>query len=242
MNERIWIMGASDGIGAALARRYAARGAQLILSARREQALHDVAADCPGAHIIAADVTQRSSLAAAAAEIAQGGPLDRAMTLAASYDPSQVMTADPERAAQIITVNLTGTLNFTQIAQPLLRQGGQLALTGSAAGYVGLPQGQIYSATKAGIINLAESLRAELAGETDIRLISPGFVESRMTAMNDFDMPFIVSAERAAAIIIRGLDRRGFEASFPRRLIWPLKALRVMPAAIRLALTKRLVR
>lgn len=242
MTERIWIMGASDGIGAELARAYARRGAALILSARRAEALQDVAADCPGAQVVPADIADRQSLAAAAEIIAAGGKLDRAITLAGLYAPGKAMEADPEQAAQIVTVNLTGTLNFVQLAQPLLRRHGQLALTGSVAGYVGLPQGQIYSATKAGIINLAETLRAELAGQTDVRIINPGFVDSRMTRLNEFDMPFIIQPDQAAAAILRGLDRKGFEIHFPRRLTLALKLLRLLPYWALIPITKRLVR
>lgn len=241
MPERIWIMGASDGIGAALAQRYADQGAQVILSARRAEALEQVAQRCAGAQIVPADVTDRASLTRAAEEIAQGGPLDRAITLAALYDPGKAMDADPDTAARIVTVNLTGTFHFVQIAAPLLRHGGQLALTGSVAGYIGLPQGQIYSATKAGVANMAETLRAELTESHDVRLISPGFVDTRMTRENSFDMPFIVTPAQAAIAIERGLSRRGFEVHFPKRLTLALKLLRVLPYGVSLWLTKRLV-
>lgn len=242
MPERIWIMGASDGIGAALARTYAAQGARLVLSARREEALQAVAAECPGAEIVTADVADRASLSAAAETIAAGGPLDRAITLAALYDPGKALEADPEDAARIVTVNLTGAFNFAQLAEPLLRPGGQLVLTGSVAGYVGLPQGQIYSASKAGVINLAETLRAELAGRADVRLISPGFVDTRMTKRNPFDMPFIITPERAAEAIRRGLARRGFEVHFPWQLTRTLKLLQLLPYWAVFPLTRRLLR
>ena len=110
------------------------------------------------------------------------------------------------------------------------------------AGYVGLPQGQIYSAIKAGVINLAESLRAELAPEVDVRLISPGFVDTRLTQKNDFDMPALIQPEDAAAAIVKGLDKGGFELHFPRRLTLPLKFLRALPYGLALRLTRRLVR
>lgn len=240
--ERIWIMGASDGIGADVARLYSARGAQVILSARRAEALEKVAQDCTGAQIIPADVADRASLVAAADRIKQDGPLDRAITLAAIYDPAKVMQADPEQAAKIVSVNLMGAFNFAQIANDLLRQGGQLALTGSVAGYVGLPQGQIYSATKAGVINLAESLRAELSETRDVRVINPGFVDTSMTQKNDFDMPFIIRTDQAAVAILRGLDGRRFEVHFPKRLTLLTKFLRALPYWAALAITKRLVR
>jgi NAD(P)-dependent dehydrogenase (short-subunit alcohol dehydrogenase family) len=238
---RIWIMGASDGIGAALARALAAQGARLILSARSEGRVQALAAEL-GAEAIAADVADSASLQTAADRIAMSGPLDRAITLAAIYDPGRVMAVDPALAAQIVTVNLTGSFNFVRAAVPLLRPGGQLALTGSVAGYVGLPQGQIYSATKAGVINLAESLRAELAPRVDVRLICPGFVATRLTEKNDFAMPGLLQPEQAAQTILAGLDGRGFEIHFPRRLTWPLKLLRALPYGLALPLTRRFAR
>lgn len=241
MSERIWIMGASDGIGAALARAWAARGARLILSARSEDKLTALADELGGAEVVACDVIDRDSLKDAASRIGAGGPLDRAITLAALYDPGKVMEIDPQRAAQIVTVNLAGCFTFVRTAVPLLKPGGQLALTGSVAGYVGLPQGQIYSATKAGVINLAESLRVELAPDVDVRLVSPGFVDTRLTEKNAFEMPALMQPEDAAEAIIKGLDRGGFEVHFPRRLTLSLKLLRLLPYGLALRLTRRLV-
>lgn len=242
MSERIWIMGASDGIGAALARLWAATGADVILSARSADRLVDLARELGGAQVLPCDVTDRDSLTATARQIDAGGKLDRAITLAALYDPGKVVELDPDQASRIIAVNLTGSFNFARAAVPLLRQGGQLALTGSVAGYIGLPQGQIYSATKAGVINLAESLRAELANDVDVRLISPGFVDTRLTQKNDFDMPALMQPAAAAEAILNGLDKGGFEVHFPRRLTLPLKLLRALPYGLALRLTKRLIR
>ncbi|SDE01049.1 Short-chain dehydrogenase [Paracoccus isoporae] len=242
MTDRIWIMGASDGIGAALARAWAQRGAKLILSARSQDRLEELAAEIGGAQVVPCDVTDRDSLARAAQDIAAGGKLDRAVTLAALYDPGKVMEIDPDRAAQIVSVNLTGCFNFARAAVPLLRKGGQLALTGSVAGYVGLPQGQIYSATKAGVINLAETMRAELAPDVDVRLISPGFVDTRLTEKNDFEMPALMQPGDAADAIVKGLDGGGFELHFPRRLTRSLKLLRTLPYPLAMRLTRRLVK
>lgn len=241
--ELIWIIGASDGIGAALARIWAERGARLILSARNVVALQKLASDLGTQHhVMALDVGDRASLDAAAREIARLGPLSRVVHLAALYDPGRIETLDPEIAARIVNVNLTGSFHIAQIAPKLLREGGQLALCGSAAGNIGLPQGQIYSATKAGVINLAESLRAELAGRVDVRLISPGFVDTRLTQRNDFKMPALLTAQEAARAIIKGLNRRGFEIHFPRRLTLVLKLLRALPYWAALPLTGRLTK
>lgn len=241
--QTIWIIGASDGIGAALAREWAARGARLILSARSAGRLKDLAATLGPDHVaLPLDVGDRASLDSAAERVAQIGPLDRVVHLAAMYDPGKIAVLDPETAAQIVSVNLTGSFHVAQIAPRLLRPGGQLALCGSVAGYVGLPRGQIYSATKAGVINLAQSLRAEMAGRLDVRLISPGFVDTRLTRRNDFTMPAMVTPQTAARAIITGLDTRRFEVHFPRRLTYALKLLGVLPYWAALPLTGRLAR
>jgi len=188
--ETIWIIGASDGIGAALAREYARRGARLVLSARSEGRLEALAESLGPDHVaMPVDVSDRESVEAAADRIALLMRVDRVINLAAIYDPGKTTEIDPEMAAKIVQVNLTGTFNVAQVAARVLRHGGQLAFPGRVAGYIGLPQGQIYSATTAGVINLAESLRVELKGRIDVRLISPGFVDTRLTGKNDFTMP-----------------------------------------------------
>ena len=241
--ETIWIIGASEGIGAALARAYAAQGARLILSARSANRLTELKERLEGDHLVVPlDVGDRASVNAAAAQIAGLGPLDRVIHLAALYDPGKIAEIDPDTAAKIVDVNLTGSFHIAQIAPPLLRHGGQLAICGSVAGYVGLPQGQMYSASKAGVINLVESLAAELSGKIDVRLISPGFVDTRLTQRNDFDMPAMITPEAAAAAIMAGLDARGFEVHFPKRLTVALKLLRALPYLAALPLTRRLTR
>lgn len=241
MTERIWIMGASEGIGAALAKAWAGRDVQLVLSARSEDKLTQLAAELGDVEVVPCDVSNLDDLQTAASQILAGGQIDRAITLAALYDPGKVMQIDTEQADRIVAVNLTGSFNFTRVAVPLLKPGGQLALTGSVAGYIGLPQGQIYSATKAAVINLAESLRAELGASVDVRLINPGFVDTRMTRKNNFDMPSIMQPDDAARAILRGLHRRGFEIHFPRRLTLPLKLLSLLPYPLAIRLTRRLV-
>jgi NAD(P)-dependent dehydrogenase (short-subunit alcohol dehydrogenase family) len=241
--ETIWIIGATEGIGAALAQQWARRGARLVLSARSAARLEQAAASLGPDHFaVPLDVSDRASLDAAAERIARIGPLHRVVHLAALYDPGKVGDLDPQNAARIVAVNLTGSFHVAQVAPRLLRDGGQLALCGSAAGYFGLPQGQIYSATKAGVISLAQSLRAELAGRIDVRLISPGFVDTRLTQRNDFTMPAMITPDAAARAIIAGLDTRRFEVHFPRRLTWALKILSVLPYWAALPLTRRLTR
>lgn len=241
--ETIWLIGASEGIGAALARQYARDGARLVLSARSELRLRTLAGSLGPDHVaLPLDVADRASVEAAAETVATLGPVDRVITLAALYDPGRVSEIDPDTAGDIVTVNLTGSFYVARAGVRVLRPGGQLALTGSVAGYVGLPRGQIYSATKAGVINLAESLRAELGARIDVRLINPGFVATRLTEKNDFTMPALIEPADAAREIARGLDRRGFEIHFPHRLTRTLKLLHALPYWAAMPLTRRLAR
>ena len=240
--ERIWIIGASDGIGAALASAWAGPGIELILSARSKERL-DTLANHLGADnkVLPLDVSDKAQLETAANSILADGPLDRIVNLAALYDPGMVADLDPEMAARIVSVNLTGSFHVAQVAKRLLRPRGQLVLCGSVAGYIGLPVGQIYSASKAGVINLAESLRTEWAGQIDVRLISPGFVDTRLTRKNDFVMPALTTPQYAARAIIAGLEGRRFEIHFPRRLTCSLKLLRALPYWASLPMLRRLI-
>jgi len=240
--ELIWIIGASEGIGAALARYWAKHGARLILSARSETRLSALATELGSKHLaLPLDILDPNQIKAAADKLAHLGPLDRVIHLAAQYDPGKIADIDLKTAAQIVSVNLTGCLHIAQLTPPMLRKGGQLSLCGSVAGYMGLPQGQIYSATKAGVINLAESLRVELLGTVDVRLISPGFVDTRLTQRNAFEMPGLMQPDDAAKAIYKGLNGRRFEVHFPRRLTLALKLLRALPYWASLPLTRRLV-
>lgn len=235
----IWIIGASSGIGAALARAYAASGANVLISARSASGLAEVGAGLPNIRILPLDLAQHGALTAAVADLAPAS-FDAIICTAALYDPGRVADIDLEALDQLLRVNLFSQFELAKCAPPLLRDGGQLVLFGSVAGYVGLPKGQPYSATKAAIINLAETLRIELSPRIDVRLVCPGFVETRLTAKNDFAMPAIISAEDAARRIIEGLRGKSFEVHFPRRFTLGLKLLRALPYKLSLALTRRL--
>ena len=236
--ENIWIIGGSSGIGAALAEAFAKSGAKVVISGRDEKALTDMVEKIGPALIAArADAVDVASLEAVANT---HGPFDRVITTAAIYDPGPVLKADQKKAEAIFAVNLTGTFNVARVGARALRQGGQLVLFGSASAIFGLPNGQVYSATKAAIVSLAQSLRVELAPEVDVRLVTPGFVRTPLTDMNTFDMPAILEPEEAVERIIKGLASRRFEIAFPRRLIWPLKWLAALPHPIAFALTRKL--
>lgn len=238
--QRVWIIGASAGIGAALARALSHRCAQLVLSARDEAALAHLAAECGGAEIAPLDLGQAGQLARACDRLREGHPFDAIICTAALYDPGRLADVAPERVEAMVRVNLLGTLDVARLCPALIRDGGQLVLFGSVAGYLGLPGGQPYSATKAAINNLAESLAVELAPRVDVRLVCPGFVATRLTAKNSFAMPALITPEEAAAAVLRGMARRSFEINFPRRFTLAIKALRLLPYALSLPLLRRL--
>ena len=238
--RRIWIIGASAGIGAALARTLAAQGAQLILSARDRDALDALARECGDAQLRPLDLGQPETLASVVAQLALEPPLDAIICTAALYNPSRVADLDPVQAEAMVRVNILGMIEVARLCPPLLRDGGQLVLFGSVAGYLGLPGGQPYSATKAAVNNLAETLVTELAPRVDVRLVCPGFVQTRLTARNTFNMPAMITAEQAAEAVLRGMQRRGFEIHFPRRFTWAMKLVRALPYAVALPLLRRL--
>jgi len=159
--------------------------------------------------------------------------------MAALYDPSPLSKMDIATTRKMVDVNLMGMFNVVHAVLPLLtKQGfGQLALCGSVAGYRGLPNGQPYSATKAAVINLAETLRLEHP-ELDVRLISPGFVRTPLTDKNDFDMPMMIEPDVAAKALADGLLASGFEIHFPKKFTFLLKLLRVLPNAVYFKLAK----
>lgn len=239
-NEVIWIIGASSGIGRALAFQLAASGARLILSARRKDALAEVNASLGGQHqVIAFDISDSDqTLMASQGIFTHFGHIDRIIFMSALYSPMQLDALDLRETKRTLDTNLMGAFNLIDAVLPALKQQtkAQLVLCASVAGYVGLPNGQPYSASKAALINLAESLRAECPAHLDVKMISPGFVETPLTHKNNFNMPMIISAEEAAKAIIRDLKRPVFEIHFPKRFTFLMKALRLLPYRIYFAL------
>lgn len=240
----IWIIGASSGIGEALAHELVSRGAVLALSARRKDALENLknSLGSDSHKVFALDVSDAELVTRTAGAIrATFGRIDSVIFLAASYTPMKMENLDIVITKQIIDVNLTGAFHVVHAALPILKDqsAGQIALCGSVAGYIGLPVGQPYSATKAGIINLAESLYAEVPKKIDIKLISPGFVRTEMTDKNTFEMPMIIETKDAAKAIADGLLQKRFEVHFPKLFTCILKLLQILPYCLVLKITKK---
>jgi len=241
----IWVIGASSGIGESLVKELASRGAVLALSARRTDELKKLKNSLKGLRheVFSLDVSELSAVINTAEAIyIKFGRIDSIIFLAAVYSPMKLDNLDPRAIQQMVEINLLGAFHVVYAGLPIVKKQsyGQIALCGSVAGYVGLPGGQPYSATKAGIINLAESLRAEVPAPIDIKLISPGFVRTALTDKNDFSMPMMISPTQAAVFIADGLLKNVFEVHFPKRFTWSLKLLQLLPYKLLLKITSKL--
>ncbi len=241
--KNVWIIGASSGIGAALAKKLSQNGATVILSARSEEKLHNLSNEIQGkSYVFPLDITNHDELCKIAQKIKHDyGHIDSAILLAGMYQPSLISDIKTEDTRKIIDINLMGAFNFIECILPILKyqKYGQIILTGSVAGYRGLPKGQPYSATKAAITNLAESLRIE-EPEIDVRLLSPGFVNTPMTEKNDFDMPMVITPEEAADDIYKGMLSNSFEIHFPKKFTFIMKLIHIMPNWLYLILGSRM--
>lgn len=240
--EQIWIIGASSGIGRALAVELSQQGATLVLSARNEEELHALNTELGGKHtVFALDVGDVEAVAGKTQELVQQvGSIDRAIFLAAIYKPADIDAQDIAFTRTMVEVNLTGAMAITYALLPVFeqQQQGQLVLCASVAGYTGLPGGQPYSATKAGLINFAESLHAEAPTYLDVKIICPGFVRTRMTDKNTFSMPMRIEPDEAAKAIAKGLKKSAFEIHFPKAFTYGCKLLHCLPYWLKLPLTR----
>lgn len=225
-----WLVGASTGIGRATAALLHQQGAHVIVSARNQGALQGFVAAHPGSEALPLDATDRDAMRAAAEQLVKThGRIDLAVYCAGTYQAMRATEFDLDVALQHQQVNYVGALHLLDAVLPvLLRQkAGHLSLVGSVAGYRGLPQAMAYGPTKAALINLAEVLYLDLHPRgIGVSVVNPGFVETPLTAQNEFKMPALITPEEAAQEMLRGWQRGEFEIHFPKRFTLWLKALR----------------
>ena len=241
--QRVWLIGASSGIGLALAEQLHAAGADVWVSARSADALQQFANSHPGAHALPLDATDEAAIAAATATITAQGPLDLVCYCAGHYKPMRATEIDLPDLLKHQTVNVTGALYALHATIPvLLRQGhGHISLVSSVAGFRGLPKSLAYGPTKAALINLAETLYLDLQPYgIGVSIINPGFVQTPLTAQNDFHMPALITPQEAARQIIQGWERGTFDIHFPKRFSRVLKLLRLLPYTMYFALVRRM--
>lgn len=235
-SSRVLITGGTSGIGLALVSRYLMLGWQVIVCGRNETRLNEipVAYSGYGAQLstLAFNVCDRIGCLEAAAEL--NGRLDLVILNAGGCeyidDPNMF---DGKLFARVIENNLISVGYCLEAFLPALETGGRVALMGSSAALLPLPRAEAYGASKAALAYLANSLRLHLAASRiDVSLIEPGFVRTPLTDKNDFPMPGRIEVEDAARRIVSALSRGKDRIQFPRRLLWPMRLLALLPDAL----------
>jgi len=231
--RRVWLVGASTGIGRATAARLHAAGARVAVSARSAAVLEAFAREHPGSLALPLDATDRSAMHAATAQLLQAwGGLDLVVYCAGTYKPMRATEFELDVALQHQQVNYVGALYLLDAVLPVLQRqkAGHLSLVSSVAGYRGLPKSLAYGPTKAALINLAETLHLDLSPlGIGVSVINPGFVETPLTAQNEFHMPALITPEEAAVAIVKGWAAGDFEIHFPKRFTRMVKLLKYLP-------------
>ncbi len=251
-NLRVWVVGGSTGIGRATALALAARGAQVLVSARRAAALDALVAEHRQAareqstqHPLQAwplDVTDAAAVRACATEILAQGPLDLVLYCAGHYRAQRATAFDLTEMQRHLDINVRGALHVLDAVLPaLLARGcGHLSLVSSVAGYRGLPQSLAYGPTKAALTNLAENLYLDLQPQgLGVSVVHPGFVQTPLTAQNAFAMPALITPEQAAQAMLDGWAAGAFDIHYPKRFTRWMKLLRVLPHRLYFPLVRR---
>lgn len=244
--KTVWITGASTGIGRQLALDLARAGSTVAATARSADKLADLERASPAIRAYPADVADEFAVRAAADRIqTEIGPIDLAILNAAIWEPVGLADFDVSAFDRSMDVNYMGVVRGLAAVLPgmLARGKGHIAIVASVAGYRGLPKAGAYGPTKAALIHLAESLAPEMARHgIRMTVVNPGFVDTPLTAKNDFAMPFMVTAEVASDRILNGLKRRAFEVAFPWQLVTILKIARILPYRLYFWFTRRMAR
>ncbi len=241
--KRVWLVGASTGIGRALAEQLHALGATVIVSARKMDALQAFADQHPGSIALPLDVSDGPAVKAAAEAALAAGPLDLVCYCAGHYHAMRATAIDLPDLLRHHEVNTVGALHVLAAITPAMvaRGQGHISLVSSVAGFRGLPQSLAYGPTKAALINLAETLYLDLQPRgLGVSVINPGFVETPLTAQNEFHMPALISPQQAAQAILQGWARGEFEIHFPKRFTRLMKLLRLLPYPLYFAVVRRI--
>lgn len=239
----VWLVGASSGIGRATAHTLHERGAVVAVSARNAAALNAFVVQHPGSIALPLDASDEQAMQDAARSIInEHGRIDLAMYCAGHYLPMRATEFDLPEMLKHQQVNYIGALNMLSAVLPgITRTGrGHISLVGSVAGYRGLPKSLAYGPTKAALNSLAETLYLDLRPlGIGVSVVNPGFVETPLTAQNDFRMPALITPDEAAQHILRGWARGRFEMHFPRRFTLWLRLLRHLPYTLYFAAVSR---
>lgn len=231
--RRVWIIGASSGIGLETAKLLLEKGAAVAVSARQPEPLQQLQRDYAKALSLPLDITDGAQLEQAMQQLQQHWQgIDLVLLSAGNYQEMPVEKFNLGAIRQLLEVNLLGCYRCLELVLPVLLAQGQggIAIISSVAGYTGLPKALAYGPSKAALINLCETLYLELHPKNiSVYLVNPGFVDTRLTAANHFPMPALISASEAARKLVGGLERGQFHIHFPGRFTNWLRLARLLP-------------
>ena len=234
MNKKIWITGASSGIGKALAIKFANEGWKVAASARRENLLKELSDKYPNIQSFPLDVTKSDECKSVFKDIIEKFEnIEICVFGTGIHDPKSEKKFNLEKIKKIMEVNFFGTMNTINSIYDYYKEkkSGQISIVSSVAGYRGLPAAGAYCASKSALSSFAESLYFDMKRfNVRVSIINPGFIKTPMTDQNDFKMPMIKSAEFAADQIYIGLTRKkSFEIHFPKPLTYMMKFIKILP-------------
>ena len=247
-NRKIWITGASFGIGFELAKALLQKNNSLVLTARSKTSLQQLQSEFPGqVTVVCCDLSRENSAEELKAALAQQCEyLDTVILNAGICEYVDINNLDMALVDRVTQTNYLGFVRSLYAALPLLRNSKDaphIVGVSSASAYIGLPRAQAYGSSKAAMRHFLQSLRVDIFSEgIDVSIVYPGFVDTRLTRANDFEMPFQLTTQQAVSRIIKGLEKRKKEIAFPKRLIWPLRILSMLPAAVYTELGQKIVR
>ncbi len=244
--KKIWITGASSGIGKAVAEKFASEGWMVAASARRQEILNKMAEN-QNIFAYPLDVTQKENVAKTFNNIIEDFKnVDICLFCSGTYDPKLEQEINIEQNKFVMETNYFGVLNCIKTVETYFKnkKSGQISIVSSVAAYRGLPNSSGYGPSKAALTNLAESIYFDFKKHNvKISLVSPGFIKTPLTDKNEFPMPFIRSPEFAADKIFQGLTKKNiFEIHFPLGLTLTLKFLRILPYKLYLFLINKFVK
>ena len=248
MNKKtIWITGGSTGIGKALALKFASKGWNVAISARRENLLKEISDTNANISSYPLDVTDKLKCKEVFEEIKKKfEDIDICFFSTGTWNPKKEKDIDVEQIEDVFKINFFGTLNSIKAVEEYFKnkKSGKIAIVSSIAGYRGLPNSTGYGPSKSALNNLAESLYFDF-GRSNVRvcLVSPGFIKTPMTDKNDFKMPFLKTAEYAADKIYDGLVNKNiFEIHFPKSLTLILKFFSLLPSKLYFSLIGKMTK
>ena len=245
--KTIWITGGSTGIGKALAIKFANKGWNVAISARRENLLQEISNNHENIHGFPLDVTNKSKCNEVFEKIKNKFKnIDICFFSTGTWNPKKERDIDVEQIEDVFKINFFGTLNSIKTVEEYFKnkKSGTITIVSSIAGYRGLPNSTGYGPSKSALNNLAESLYFDFKrSNVRVCLVSPGFIKTPMTDKNDFKMPFLKTTDYAAEKIYDGLiNKNVFEIHFPKSLTFILKILSFLPSKIYFSLIGKMTK